>query len=193
MNRAAFYDCLRPKLNLTTQNVFGMEKVLDYAEAYHVSAAKLPYIIATAWWETAQTMQPVKEAYWMSEHWRKKNLRYYPWYGRGLIQITWESNYKRMWKELGLIGPMEPEVFLEWSVALPALFIGMEKGLYTGKDLDDYIDEVDENDREDLREYKNARRIVNATDKALTIGKLALGFEKCLKKAKYVANADKLV
>lgn len=92
-----------------------------------------------------------------------------------------------------MVGPMEPEVFLEWKVALPALFIGMQKGLYTGKDLDDYIDEVDENDREDLREYKNARRIVNATDKALTIGKLALGFEKCLKKAKYVANADKLV
>lgn len=189
MNRATYYTCLRPKVNLTTQNVFGMERVLDYAEAFQVAASHLPYIIATAWWETAQTMHPVKEAYWMSENWRKRNLRYYPWYGRGLIQVTWESNYKRMWKELGMPGPVDPEAFLEWHVALPALFVGMEKGLYTGKDLDDYIDEKDESDAEDLREFKNARRIVNIQDKALTIGKLALLFERCLKKAKYAGKS----
>lgn len=188
MNRPAYYNCLRTKLNLTTQNVQGMEKVLDYAEQHKTSASKLPYIVATAWWETNATMHPVKEAYWMSESWRKQHLRYYPWYGRGLIQVTWEDNYKKMWRELGLQGPVDPERFLDWNVAVPSLFVGMEKGLYTGKDLSDYIDEVDESDEEDLREFKAARRIVNVQDKALTIGKLALTFEKCLKKGEYVGK-----
>lgn len=43
--------------------------------------------------ETASTFQPVREAYWLDEAWRAANLRYYPWYGRGWIQLTWESNY----------------------------------------------------------------------------------------------------
>jgi hypothetical protein len=90
MDRAAFYDALRPHLNLTEQNVFGMERVLDYAQARGTPINDLAYILATAWWETGQTMHPVEEANWMSEGWRKRNLRYYPWHGRGLIQTTWE-------------------------------------------------------------------------------------------------------
>ena len=62
------------------------------------------YIMATAWWETAHTVEPVKEAYWVknAEAWRKKNLRYYPWYGRGYVQLTWERNYIHAGKQLGL-------------------------------------------------------------------------------------------
>jgi putative chitinase len=162
-----------------------MEKLLDYAEKEHKNPFQLPYVISTAWWESAQTMHPVKEAYWKSEEWRKRNLRYYPWYGRGLIQTTWEKNYERIWKLLGRTAPIDPDAFLTWEVAIPALFIGMEKGLYTGKDLDDFIDNVDESDDQDLREYINARRIVNGTDKALNIGKNTLIFERALKKGKY--------
>lgn len=162
-----------------------MEKVLDYAEARKSNKLELPYILATAWWESGQTMHPVKEAFWMSEVWRKTHLRYYPWYGRGLIQTTWEANYKKMGKEIGLDLIAMPDLLLDWPAALAALFIGMEKGLYTSKDLDDYIDQVDESDEEDLREMVNARRIVNLTDKALTIGKLGLVFEKALKAGKY--------
>ena len=33
MNRKAFYDLIRPRVNLTTQNVIGFEKVLDFGEA----------------------------------------------------------------------------------------------------------------------------------------------------------------
>lgn len=187
LDKKKYYDYVRTKANLTTQNVFGMEKVLDYAMPRDLSVNDLSYIIATAWWETAQTMTPVREAYWLSEAWRRKNLRYYPYYGRGLIQITWESNYRRMGEEIGLGDQLvfDPDKALEWDVALPCLFIGMEKGLYTGKKLDDYIDDIDESDSEDLREYKNARRIVNAMDKATTIGELALTFERALKKGGY--------
>lgn len=188
MDRKAFYDLIRPHVNLTTQNVSGMDKVLDYGAARRTPLNRFAYVIATAWWESAQTMWPVKEAYWLSEDWRRRNLRYYPWYGRGLIQTTWEENYRKMGNAVGvnLIG--NPDKLLEWSVALPALFIGMEQGLYTGKALNDYIDLVDESDAEDLREFANARRIVNGTDKQVTIGKLALHFEHALRGAGYDPN-----
>ena len=46
------------------------------------------YTLATAYWETNRTMKPVEEAYWLSDAWRKANLRYYPWHGRGYTQTT---------------------------------------------------------------------------------------------------------
>ena len=189
MDRKRFFNSIRPKVNLTTGNVMGIGKVLDYAEAQGTPRANLAYMLATAWWETAQTMQPVKEAYWLGEDWRKKNLRYYPWYGRGLIQTTWEANYARMGKEIGVDLTAAPDLLLEWPYALPALFIGMEKGLYTGKSLDDYIDNIDESDAEDMREFVAARRVVNGTDKAEAIGKLAMAFREALLAARYRAVA----
>lgn len=43
--------------------------------------SQIAYVLATVDWETNKTFKPVKEAYWLSENWRKKNLRYYPFYG----------------------------------------------------------------------------------------------------------------
>lgn len=181
MNHELFYAALRPHVNLTTENVMGMDKVLAFGEGRGTQLADMAYILATAWWETAQTMQPVVEAYWLSEDWRRNNLRYYPWHGRGLIQTTWERNYKVMGDLIGVDLTKDPDMLLEWEYALPALFIGMEKGIYTGKKLSDYIDNIDEDDKEDLREFANARRIVNGTDKQVAIGELALKFEAALK------------
>lgn len=193
MDRKAFYDALRGDINLTTQNVVGFEKTLDYMQDSRVALHDGAYGLATEWWETAQTMHPVKEAYWLSEDWRRKNLRYFPWYGRGLIQTTWEENYRKIAVAIGLPEDFfikDPDKLLEWEYALPALFVGMEKGLYTGKSFDDYIDDVDESDDEDLREFIAARKIVNGTDKARTIGNLALLFEKALKAAHYGTQPD---
>lgn len=192
MDRKIFYDEMRPLVNLTTQNVEGMEKLLDYAESRPIklNTQRLANTTATAWWESGQTMHPVKEAFWKSEAWRKANLRYFPWYGRGLVQTTWEENYRKIAIAMGLPADFfikNPDLLLTFQYALPALFVGMEKGIYTGKDLDDYIDDVDESDEEDLREYVAARRIVNGTDKAREIGKLSLAFEHALYAAGYDA------
>lgn len=188
MDRRAFYDAVRGSVNLTTQNVAGFEKVLDHMEGEGTPINDGAYALATAFWETAQTMHPVKEAYWLSEGWRRKNLRYYPWYGRGLIQTTWEDNYRKIAVAMGLPEDTfinNPDLLLEWKYAIPAMFVGMQTGLYTGKSFDDYIDDLDESDDEDLREFINARRIVNGTDKATKIGRLALTFERGLKAAGY--------
>ena len=50
--------------------------------------------LATIAIETARTFRPVREAFWLSEDWRQQNLRYYPYYGRGYIQLTWDYNYR---------------------------------------------------------------------------------------------------
>jgi hypothetical protein len=74
--------------------------------------------------------------------------------------------------------------------AVPIAFDGMTEGWFTGKALDDYIDEIDEPDQKDLQEYVEARRIINGTDKALTIGKIALRFEDALRQAGYASPAS---
>ena len=82
------------------------EAIVKYAKKYQLTLRQLAYVLGTVQRETANTYLPVREAYWLSEEWRKRNLRYYPAYGRGLVQITWDSNYTRMAniikKELGV-------------------------------------------------------------------------------------------
>lgn len=130
------------------------------------------YGLATAWWETAKTMQPVKEAYWLSEGWRKANLRYYPWYGRGYVQTTWEDNYLRTDKELDLGGTLvaNPDRLLEPAIAAPAMVRGMVEGWYTGKKNSDHQG----------RDYVNRRKMINGTDKAAEIAQVAEKMEAAL-------------
>lgn len=185
MDRDKFYVSVRPKLNLTMGNVVGMNKLLDYIEEKKLPTEHAAYALATAWWETGQMMIPVKEAYWLSEGWRARNLRYAPFYGRGLCQITWRENYAKAGQMLKLSDPLalvkNPDLALRWEYAIPLLFEGMRLGLYTGKKLGDYFDENNaETDREQRREYRAARRIINGTDKAAKIADLALLFERAL-------------
>lgn len=188
MDKKKFYDAIRKDVNLTTQNVMGMDRVLDYLEQVEDNLQQAAYIIATTWWETAQTMHPVREAYWLSESWRKNNLRYYPYYGRGYVQITWKDNYKKASDYFGIDFVNKPDLVMEPEYALPILVTGMNEGWFTNKKLDDYIDNKDDPDNKELLEYKNARRIVNGTDKQIEIAKLALVFEKGLKAGGYNAK-----
>ncbi|GHA27737.1 hypothetical protein GCM10007989_24530 [Devosia pacifica] len=186
MQRKAFYDALRPTLGALTQaNVVGFELVLDEGLRRGTALHHLAYILATAWWESGRTMQPVKEAFWLSETWRKKNLRYFPYYGRGLVQLTWEENYRKASELYGVDFGANPDLVMTPKHSVNILFDGMINGWFTGRDLVDYIDDIDEADDEDLREFANARRIVNGTDKQIEIGKLALVFEAALKAARY--------
>lgn len=67
--------------------------------------------------ETAHTLLPVREAFWLSEEWRRLNLRYYPWYGRGYIQLTWESNYDRYGRMIGVDLLTNPDRAMEPAIA----------------------------------------------------------------------------
>ena len=127
---------------------------------------QIAYVLATAKWETNHTFKPVKEAYWLSEKWRKKNLRYYPYYGRGLVQITWKKNYEKFGKLLGIDLVHKPHYALKPDVAIFILVYGMIHGTFTGKKLNDYIKWYN-------TDFVGARRIVNGRDKATSIAKIA--------------------
>lgn len=192
MDAKAFFDFVRRELGALNQGqVDGLTLFLDEAARRGTGRESLAYILATAWWETGRTMQPVREAFYIganAEAWRKKNLRYYPWYGRGYVQLTWERNYRLAAKKLGVDFIARPDDVMIPRHAVRIAFEGMEEGWFTGKALDDCIDDIDEGDAEDLREYTAARRIINGTDKAATIGKLALAFENALRAAGYTAT-----
>jgi peptidoglycan hydrolase-like protein with peptidoglycan-binding domain len=51
--------------------------------------SQIAYVLATVQWETAQTFKPVKEAFWHDEAWRQNHFRYFPYYDRGYVQLTW--------------------------------------------------------------------------------------------------------
>jgi len=133
-----------------------------------VNEAQIAYVIATAEWETNHTCRPVREAYWLSEDWRKKHLRYYPYYGRGYVQLTWETNYKKFGKLLGIDLVNNPDRALEPEHAVKILVIGMRDGLFTGMSLDDCTDS------EGTVDYVKARRIINGTDKDEVIASMAV-------------------
>jgi hypothetical protein len=152
--------------------------IIDTAKEYGLLRNQLAYVLATAYWETARTMKPVREAFWKSESWRRKNLRYFPWYGRGFVQLTWERNYIRAGKELGLDLTTDPDKVMEPAISAKILVHGSAKGWFTGKKLSDYITLT-------KSDFVNARRIINGTDKARAIADLARQYDANLKAIGY--------
>ena len=132
-----------------------------------VDEAQIAYILATAEWETNHTWLPVKEAYWTSEKWRKKHLRYYPYFGRGFVQVTWKDNYEKFGKLLGTDLVKHPDLALYPAYAVFILVYGFKHGTFTGKKLNDYMNTAGTFD------FVGARHIINGQDKARTIASMA--------------------
>lgn len=187
MNLKTFYDKIRTTIPLTSTNVSGFDFIISEGANRKVPLPFLAYVLATVYHETAATMQPIRE--YGKGKGRKYGVPVGPYkkvyYGRGYVQLTWEDNYIKASKKLGVDFHKNPDLVMEPEYAVAILFEGMTDGWFTGKDLDDYIDLIDESDDEDLQEFINARRIVNGTDKAKLIGGYALVFEKALRASGY--------
>lgn len=183
-----FFDHIRTPLfgRLSAKQVSGHEDIVNELKARGVPLPEAAYVLATAYHETAKTMQPVREGLRASDSWRKKNLRYYPWYGRGHVQLTWEENYRKADQKLGLGGALvaNPDVALDPQVSAQVLVLGSVQGWFAG----------DKKGRHTLArhittgtraEYKQARRIINIMDKADLIAGYALVYKEALQKAGY--------
>lgn len=135
---------------------------------------KLAYILATARHESR--FRPIKEYRAKPSQTRIYNLqnRYWPsgYYGRGLVQLTWKSNYKEMSDLLGVDFVSNPDLALDPYYAAQILVIGMLNGNF-GHRLDRHINQ-------DKKDYINARRSVNGTDKASLIAQYAEQIETYL-------------
>ena len=134
---------------------------------------QIAYVLATTQWETAQTFKPVKEAFWLSEDWRRNNFKYFPYYGRGFVQLTWKKNYEAYGKILRIDLVNNRDLALDPNVALFVLVHGFKTGTFTNRKITDYI-------TDDKTDFINARRCINGKDKAHEIADLANRFLKDL-------------
>ena len=163
IDRAAFFAAVRKTLfggKLTADQVQGAEVILDAWPA-GMSLPQMAYCLATAFHETARTMQPIEE------YGKGKGKPYgvpdktthQTYYGRGYVQLTWLTNFARAAKELGADFVNQPALALRPDLAAAIMFSGMQEGWFTGKKLSDYFTAT-------KSDPVNARRIINGTDKA---------------------------
>jgi hypothetical protein len=179
---AEFFKDLRASFGpLSTGQVEGIQSLLQAFGVARWPLSWAAYGLATAWWETNKSMQPVAEAYYLGDRAQKyrMTLKYYPWYGRGYPQLTHKVNYEWADEECNLNGALlaNPELALRADIAAKIMVKGMEQGAFTHKKLSDFLPL---SGRAGYEAYKSARRIINGTDKCEEIAKLAQKFESAL-------------
>jgi putative chitinase len=182
---------------LTARKEKAVSGLLDGFEDYPQwdSIPKIAYCLATVFHETAGTFEPIQEygskarferLYGHTTRKGKELGNTEPgdgikYSGKGFVQLTGKSNFKRAEKELNVLLVKHPELAMIPANAFPIMTFGMSEGWFTGKKLSDYF-------TPNKKDYINARRIINGTDKAALIATYARDFEQILNSA--VQNAD---
>lgn len=204
-NRAVFFDRLRAAPfggRLTAAQVRGAEAILDGWESRarmrsEAGRDALAYVLATAFHETAATMQPVRETCAPSDaeailrlerafaagrlasvktpYWRP-DADGKTWLGRGFVQLTHRRNYEAMSVLTGIDLVAEPGRAMDMDVAVAILVDGMRTGSFTGKRLGDYF-------AAGRADWTGARRIINGTDRAGLVAGYAAAFAEALRAA----------
>ena len=168
------FDKVRPLFGgkLSQSQVDGVNQIVSSWETYGDGNIRhLAYLLATARWETAHTMQPIYErgakAYFNKYEPGTKigkalgNAQKgdgYLFRGRGYVQLTGRANYRKFGIE------NDPDKALDPDAAARILIVGCIEGKFTGKKLSDY------------KTFVSMRRVVNGTDKAAEIAAIADGF-----------------
>ncbi len=141
---------------------------------------QIAYTLATA--EHEGGLGPTLREWWgaplphtvvTDEAWRRTGNRvkdYYPYYGRGYVQLTHKGNYARAGDRLRLPMVDDPDLALHRDVAINVLVYGMIHS-FTGAQLGRFIDGHNPPD------FVNARRVVNGLDAADAIAALARGYQ----------------
>lgn len=200
INRQFFFDTVERTLfkkDLTPPQVAGMIAILDAWERRFDEQDQrwLAYILATAFHETAYTMQPVRETLAESEaraieileaafaagrlswvktpYWRRDEDGR-SWHGRGLVQLTHKRNYEAMSVLTGIDLVADPDRAMEMDAAVTILIEGMLQGSFTGHKLADHLNATTE-------DWVNARRIVNGTDRAEKLAVYAVAFHAAIR------------
>lgn len=184
MNPKALFDNLRVSFgSLSASQVAGINTILPVCQQAQLTSSQAAYILATAYHETAYTLQPIEEYGKGRGH--SYGLPAGPWHqvydGRGYVQLTWYNNYLKANTRLHAMGVLKasedltknPQLALRPDISALVLVYGMKEGWFTGKKLSDYSD------------YVSMRHIVNGTDRAALIAKYAYSFEAALKAGGY--------
>ena len=180
-SRDIFFNTVRADLHvgkLSQSQVNGYNYLLSMWETHFEERNPrdgtnwLSYCLATTYHETAKTIQPIEE------YDKGKGKKYgvpagpynHIYYGRGYVQLTWLENYEKGTKFLlsrynvsaDLV--KRPELMLELDISALVMYDGMEHGWFTGIGLPKYFNSK-------VEDPINARRIVNALDKAEMIAR----------------------
>ncbi len=198
--RSFFFDHVRRNPfsgRLASGQVAGLAAVLEAWEARNPieGAAALAYVLATAFHETAATMQPVRETLAKSDQLAVMRLesaysagrlrtvktpywRYdadgRTWLGRGLVQLTHRRNYQEMSALTGIDLVTAPHRAMEMDVAVKILIEGMRAGSFTGRKLGDYFGPG-------KSDWVGARKIINGNDRAAQVAGYAKAFAAALR------------
>jgi len=201
-SEAKFYDTVRKGLlgpTLSPSEVNGCSAILAAMAGTPISWAA--YALATAYKETAHTMQPVNEmggdVYFMRRYditgqrpdIAKALGNTQPgdgakFHGRGYPQLTGRRNYTLADAKLaaaGLIKPGElianPDLALRDDIAAFIMRRGMQEGWFTGKNFGSYLPAGGAATGD---QFTQARRIINGQDCAAEIAGYALQFQNAL-------------
>jgi hypothetical protein len=173
IDRGKLFDTVRANLfgTITQSQVDGINAIVTEWEAVNnPDNRQLAYVLATVYHETAATMQPVKEhggeAY-------LKSKKYYPYYGRDLVQTTWDYNYQKVKDFSGIDVVANPDLIGQMPLAAKVAIHFMSRGYYTGKKLSHFFNDTTE-------DWYHARRIINGLDKADLIASYGKKFYESL-------------
>lgn len=189
-NAAGFYDALRKArimgATIDQSEVDGLETLLEAMGGAKWGRRFTAYGLATAYHETAGTMQPIREygsrAYIMNLYdvtgknpaRARKMGNTTPgdgwlYRGGGYPQLTWKDNYVKAGRALNRHLELHPEDIMIPVVAAEITVRGMEEGWFTGRKLGDFIKPGSAN-------FKGARAVINGSDKAALIAGYAETF-----------------
>lgn len=199
-NSTAFFAHLRTGLLgpvLSNAEVDGCNHLIGAFERALWPVSFAAYALATAWHETAGTMQPIKErgsrAYLDKYDTGKlaAALGNTPaddddgilYAGRGYVQLTGARNYRVAGKKLGIDLIAKPDRALDPHVAADIMVAGMQEGWFTGKRMDTYLPRANP---ASVEQFIQARRIINGSDAAQKIAGHALEFQTALTKGQWI-------
>jgi peptidoglycan hydrolase-like protein with peptidoglycan-binding domain len=146
--------------------------ILQEAQKYGITdKGQIAYILATAQHESRFGQWMVEFASGQNYEGRRDlgnlNLgdgaRYK---GRGFVQIIGRRNYTEWGQRLGIDLVNHPDKVTDYTVAAKILVLAMGDGIFTSRRLSQYVNES-------IRDFYNARRVINGLDQASHIAGLA--------------------
>ena len=209
-----FYDFLRGNKLLgpaIDQKEFdGCEAIIIAFGSAGAPVSYCAYGLATAYLETANTMQPVAEANWLSLSARHAyfkrmydiqgqrpskarelgnlspgdGIRYH---GRGYVQLTGKANYEKatnklraMQYDVDLVA--NPDLAMRPDIAAIIMVRGMMEGWFTGRELSD---DLPEQGAASFEQFRASRDIINGRDRQDDVARFAIDFQTGLLQAGY--------
>lgn len=195
---AGFFDYLRGNALLgpvlTASEVQGLTAILDAAGRANWPISFTAYALATAYRETGTTMLPIKE-YGGNTYLRRMydiegarpqlarangnvspgdGVRYC---GRGLVQLTWRNNYRKLGLRVGKDLENYPDLALDPGIASDIMVAGMAEGLFAGPKLSGHLPGSGLASRD---QFRASRPIINGHDHDDDIAGFALQFQSAL-------------